>query len=223
LPPTAFLCGHRKPLYPIKDSLATAGLILKNDDIQALKDNIPEIAILAPRLQGGGLRGGDNVVRGLKSGAFTINGDYPEWNLIDPVTVTQGRFLNHMDLIEKRKVAVIGSKVYDALFKPGENPLGQYVRIQGVYFNVIGVFKPQNSNVNFGGDKDQTIFMPFTTLQKTYNYGDVVGWFAITSKEGIPVSVVEEKVVKLMKERHSVHPDDDQAIGHFNLEVQYKK
>jgi len=219
----SFFMWTQKTTLPYKGFPRDRWFNFKNDDIQALKDNVPEIAILAPRLQGGGLRGGDNVVRGLKSGAFTINGDYPEWNLIDPVTVTQGRFLNHMDLIEKRKVAVIGSKVYDALFKPGENPLGQYVRIQGVYFNVIGVFKPQNSNVNFGGDKDQTIFMPFTTLQKTYNYGDVVGWFAITSKEGIPVSVVEEKVVKLMKERHSVHPDDDQAIGHFNLEVQYKK
>jgi len=219
----SFFMWTQKTALPYKGFPRNREFNFKNDDIQALRDNIPEIAILAPRLQGGGSRGGDNVVRGLKSGAFTINGDYPEWNLIDPVTVTQGRFLNHMDLLEKRKVVVIGSKVYDALFKPGENSLGQYIRIQGVYFSVIGTFKPQNSNVNFGGDKDQSIFMPFTTLQKTYNYGDVVGWFAITSKEGVPASVVEKKVVKLMKQRHSIHPDDDQAIGHFNLEVQYKK
>lgn len=219
----SFFMWTQRTTMPYKGFPRNRWFNFKNDDIQALRDNIPEIAILAPRLQGGGLRGGDNVVRGLKSGAFTINGDYPEWNLIDPVTVTQGRFLNHMDVLEQRKVAVIGSKVYDALFKPGENPLGQYIRIQGVYFGVIGVFKPKNSNVNFGGDKDQTIFMPFTTLQKTYNYGDVVGWFAITSKEGVQASVVEEKAVKLMKQRHSIHPNDDQAIGHFNLEVQYKK
>ncbi|MCK9616597.1 MAG: ABC transporter permease [Lentimicrobiaceae bacterium] len=219
----SFFMWTQKTTMPYKGFPRNRWFNFKNDDIKALRDNIPEIEILAPRLQGGGFRGGDNVVRGLKSGAFAINGDYPEWNLIDPVSVTQGRFINEMDVLEKRKVAVIGSKVYDALFKPGENPLGQYIRIQGVYFNIIGVFKPKNSNVNFGGDKDQTIFMPFTTLQKTYNYGDVVGWFAITSKENVPVSEIEEKVVKLMKQRHSVHPDDDQAIGHFNLEVQYKK
>lgn len=219
----SFFMWTQKTTIPYKGFPRNRWFNFKNDDIEGLRRSVPEIEILAPRLQGGGFRGGDNVTRGLKSGAFTINGDYPEWNLIDPVTITQGRFLNQMDILEKRKVAVIGSKVYDALFNPGENPLGQYIRIQGVYFNVIGVFKPNNSNVNFGGDKDQSIFMPFSTLQKTYNYGDVVGWFAITSKEGVPASEVEEKVVALMKQRHSVHPDDDQAIGHFNIEAQYKK
>jgi len=194
-----------------------------NEDIKALRDNIPEIDLLAPRLQGGGFRGGDNVVRGLKSGAFTINGDYPDWNHIDPVTLTSGRFLNENDILGQRKVAVLGNKVVDILFKPGEVPLDQYIRIQGVYFKVIGTFKPANSNVNFGGDKEQTIFMPFTTLQKTYNYGNVVGWFAITSKTGIPASVVEDKAIALMARRHSVSPNDKEALGHFNMENEYKK
>lgn len=194
-----------------------------NEDIKALRDNIPEIELLAPRLQGGGFRGDDNVVRGLKSGAFTINGDYPDWNRIDPVTITSGRFLNENDILGLRKVAVLGNKVVDILFKPGEVPLDQYIRINGVYFKVIGTFKPANSNVNFGGDKEQTIFMPFTTLQKTYNYGNVVGWFAMTSKEGIQASVVEDKAIALLARRHSVSPLDKEALGHFNMENEYKK
>ncbi len=194
-----------------------------NDDIKALRENIPEIDLLAPRLEGGGMRGGDNVVRGLKSGAFTINGDYPDWNRIDPVTMTSGRFLNENDILGQRKVAVIGNKVGDILFKPGEVRLDQYIRIKGVYFKVIGTFKPANSNVNFGGDKEQTIFMPFTTLQKTYNYGSVVGWFAMTSKSGIPVTVVEDKAIALMARRHSVSPEDKEALGHFNMEKEYNK
>lgn len=194
-----------------------------NGDIKALRDNIAEIDLLAPRLQGGGFRGGDNVVRGLKSGAFTINGDYPAWNRIDPVTLTSGRFLNENDILGQRKVAVLGNKVVEILFKPGEVPLDQYIRIQGVYFKVIGTFKPANSNVNFGGDKEQTIFMPFTTLQKTYNYGDVVGWFAMTSKPGIPASAIEDKAIALMARRHNVSPKDKEALGHFNMEKEYKK
>ena len=194
-----------------------------NDDIKALRENIPEIDLLAPRLEGGGMRGGDNVIRGLKSGAFTINGDYPDWNRIDPVTMTSGRFLNENDILGQRKVAVIGNKVADILFKPGEVRLDQYIRIKGVYFKVVGTFKPANSNVNFGGDKEQTIFMPFTTLQKTYNYGSVVGWFAMTSKPGIPVTVVEDKAIALMARRHSVSPADKEALGHFNMEKEYNK
>jgi len=150
-------------------------------------------------------------------------GDYPEWNLIDPVVIDNGRFLNHADIKEKRKVAVIGNKVNEVLFAPGENAVGQYIQIQGIYFQVIGVFKPKNSGVNFGGDKEQSVFIPLTTFQRVYNWGDIIGWFAFTSKPGVPASLVEEKASALLRRRHSVSPDDPQAIGSFNLEKQYNQ
>lgn len=196
----------------------------RNSDIEALRAQIPEIEVLAPRIQGRGGPGSvDNVVRRKNSGAFTVNGDYPEWNLIDPVKMQKGRFLNQNDIIHNRKVAVIGNRVYESLFETNEEAIGEYIRIQGVYFQVIGIFEPQNSNIGFGGDKAESIFIPFTTLQRTYNYGDVVGWFAITSKEDIPVSVVEEKALAYLKRRHNISPDDSQAIGHMNLEKEFKK
>ncbi len=195
----------------------------KADDIEALRKEIPEIDILSPRTQGGGSREGNNVVRGTKSGAFSIMGDYPEWNEIDPVTITAGRFLNNADLKEKRKVVVIGSKVVEILFQPGENPLGQYIQIQGIYFQVIGTFKPLTTGINFGGDKEQSIYMPLTTFQRVYNWGDVIGWFAFTSKKGIAASEVEEKASALLRRRHMVSPDDTQAIGSFNLEKQFNQ
>ena len=195
----------------------------KNDDIDALKREIPEIEHLAPRTQGGGFRGGNNVIRGSKSGAFSVMGDYPEWNLIDPVEINKGRFINNADLKEKRKIAVIGNKVYDVLFAPGEEAIGQYIQIQGIYFQVVGVFKPKNSGVNFGGDKEQSVFIPLTTFQRVYNWGDIIGWFAFTSKPGIAASEIEEKAAALLKRRHSVAPDDPQAIGSFNMEKQYNQ
>jgi putative ABC transport system permease protein len=196
----------------------------RNSDIQGLKDHIPEIEIIAPRIQAGsGPSGSDNVVRNLNSGNFTVNGDFPEWNLIDPVDIVNGRFLNHMDVMEYRKVAVIGDKVYEALFEKDEEPLGQYIRIRGVYFQVIGVFKPKNSNIGFGGDKAQSIFIPFSTLQRTYNYGDIVGWFALTARPDVPASVVEKKAIEYMKRKHSIAPEDDYAIGKVNLDAEFRK
>lgn len=193
------------------------------DDIAALKKDVPEIDIIAPRTQNGGYNGGNNVVRGTKSGAFTIFGDYPEWNEIDPVNIIGGRFLNHADLSEKRKVVVIGSKVSEILFSPDEKPVGQYIQIQGIYFQVIGVFKPMNNGVNFGGEKESSIFMPLTTFQRVYNWGNVIGFFAFTSKKGIPASVVEEKAAAVLRRRHNVAPEDKQAIGSFNLEKQFNQ
>jgi len=196
----------------------------RNDDIEALKRSIPDIDVLAPRLQArGGSSATDNVVRGLKTGSFTVNGDYPEWNKIDPVKMLEGRFLNHLDLENKRKVAVIGDMVKEILFETEEDPLGKYIRINGVYFQVVGVFSPLNSNIGFGGDKAQSIYIPFTTLQQTYNYGDVVGWFAMTAKPGISASVIDEKARDLLKRRHKIAPHDKTAINGVNLDEQFKK
>lgn len=213
----------RPTTMPYKGLPRNRRYFYRNDDIQALRDNIKEIELISPRLEGGGRRSGNNVVRNEKAGAFNVYGDYPEWNQIDPAEIVKGRFINRLDIEHKRKVAVIGQRVYDVLFEKDEDPLGKYVRINGIYFQVVGVFKPKNQNMNFGGDKEQSIHMPFTTLQQAFNYGDIVGWFALTSKEGIPVSVVEEKAISLLKERHKVAPDDNRAVGFFNLDKEYKQ
>lgn len=198
--------------------------MFNNEDIQAIRDNVPEIRYLAPKIQGWSSGdGSNNTVRKDKTGAFSIMGDFPDWNKIDPSEMILGRFINELDIEEKRKVAVIGTRVREVLFEPDEDPVGDYIQIQGVYFKVVGVFKPLNTNINFGGEKEQSIYLPFTTLQKTYNYGDIVGWFSITSKENVSVSIVEEKVLKLLAARHSIHPDDEEAFGHFNLEEEFQK
>ena len=193
------------------------------EDIQAIKDQVPEIDLVAPKLQGGRWGSdGDNVVRGKYSGSYTVNGDYPEVFKIDPVKIEAGRLLNNKDINEKRKVAVLGIRVRNVLFEPNENPIGQQIRIQGVYFTVIGIISPKG-NVNMNGDKKEMIWIPFSTLQQVYNYGNLVGFFAMTAKKGISASVAEAKVRHLLAERHQVSPDDEMALGGFNIEKEFKK
>jgi putative ABC transport system permease protein len=193
-----------------------------NGDTQALIDNIPEIEYIAPRIQGFNRSGDNNVVRAERTGNFQIQGDYPEYNLIDPVKMLQGRFINNLDITNERKVIVIGQRVYEEMFAPGENPIGEYLRITGVYFKVVGLFKSKKNDQQ-ADHENQQVFMPFTTLQKTYNYGDVVGWYSITAKKNVSVSTIEEKAKKIMKQRHSLSPDDDRAIGSANVEEEFKK
>lgn len=193
-----------------------------NADTRALIDNIPEIEYIAPRIQGFNRTGDNNVVRGDRTGSFQIQGDYPEYNLIDPMDITQGRFINQPDIDESRKNIVIAQRVFEEMFEPDENPIGEYLRISGVYFKIVGVCRSKKTQQQ-AERENQQIFMPFTTLQKTYNYGDIVGWYSITSKANVPVSVIEEKAKDLMKKRHSVAPEDDRAIGSANVEKEFMK
>jgi putative ABC transport system permease protein len=185
--------------------------------------NIPEIDLIAPRMQAGGFRGaGDNVVRGERSGAFDIYGDTPDFFRISPMNILHGRVLNEIDVNEYRKVIVIGERVYNEMFNAGENPLGEYLRIQGVYCKVIGVVRSKADG--FQAERDErSVFMPLTTMQRTYNLGDLVGWYSITAKEGVPASHAEQLARDLMKERHHIHPDDDRAVGSWNMENEYNK
>ncbi|MEN8247258.1 MAG: ABC transporter permease [Thermodesulfobacteriota bacterium] len=193
-----------------------------NDDIKALKQNIPEIQYLGPRNQAGGHRGVTNVTRGLKDGAFSINGDYPEYRHIQLLKITSGRFINDLDMHDRRKVAVIGTRVREILFKKEEAPLGEYILVRGVYFKVVGVFTT-NGEGDQAEEETQTIFIPFSTFQQAFNYGNRVSWFSITSQPHVTASAVEKKAIALLAERHQVSPDDKIAFGRYNVEKEYRK
>ena len=195
----------------------------KNKDIEYIKANLSDVEYISPKLFGPSSNSGDNTIRGKKSGAFNITGDYPEFLIIDPWTPVKGRLLNEIDIMQSRKVCIIGERVVEVMFNKDEDPIGEYLKINGVYYQVVGVVHPE-TRVNFNGRrKEESIMIPFTTMQKTYNMGDVVHFFAVTSKPGVPVSKVEDRLKELLKARHHVAPDDRQAVGSFNIEVEWKK
>jgi putative ABC transport system permease protein len=166
--------------------------------------------------------GGTNVTRGLRSGGFSVMGDVPEIREVQAMRIVEGRFLNRLDLEEKRKVAVIGSRVREVLFETDEHPVGASIEIQGVYFTVVGVFASVQSGERAERDV-QTVYLPFTTFQHAFNYGDRVGWLAVTSIPGVPASQVQEKVLTLLKSRHRVSPSDRRAFGSWNMEEEYNR
>jgi putative ABC transport system permease protein len=192
------------------------------EDIQAIKDNVPELAVLAPSAQLGGFRGENNVSRGTKTGPFAVRGDFPENRFIQVFKLTSGRYLNDLDIKERRKVCVIAPRVEEVLFNKGESPLGQYIQVNGTYFKVIGTITTDK-----GGDdaeeKMQTIYIPFTTFQQAFNWGGKIGWFSMTAKPQFEASLMEEKVKKILAQRHRISPDDPYAIGSWNSQKEFKK
>jgi len=195
----------------------------KNPDVDALKRDIDGLLYVSPRNQLGGFRGSNNVVRGTKTGAYNVYGDYPEFILQQPMNILKGRFINYGDIANNRKVTVIGEGVIRELYAPGEEALGSYIKVQGVNFLVVGVYK---SISNMGGDAEESqkqLYIPFTTFQQAFNYGDIVGWMTITAQDDKPITDLKEDIFKFLKNRHTVDPTDDRAIGHFDLYQEFKK
>lgn len=194
----------------------------KLEDVGAIKQNVPGLKYVSPRNQLGGFGGNNNVVRGLKSGSFNVYGDYPEIINQQPMDITSGRFINYNDIEAKRKVAVIGNGVVSALYETGETVLGSYVKINGVNFMVIGTYKKKGQNRD-AEEAQKEIYVPFTSFSQAFNMGNNVGWMAITAKDGYSITKLKDEVVAVVKKRHSVHPEDDRAIGYFDLYEQFNK
>ena len=189
---------------------------LKLEDVNTLATRVPQIQYIAPRIVKGAFGGQPgNVVNGQRTGYYSIYGDFPVLSKIAVQKIYNGgRFVNEGDITDYRKVCVIGERTKKELFAKDVDPIGKFIKIDNVFFKVIGIKKFEDGG-GFGDDGDITI--PFSTYRKLYNTGNNVGWLAIAAYDDADVIAVEQDVKKILKNIHQVSPDDERAIGSFNL------
>ena len=154
---------------------------MRNRDIETIKEKVQGIKYISPMHWGE--QGANNIVRGQKAGSYNVRGVYPDYFNIETQHIYYGRLFNEIDMKEKRKVCLIGTRVYEVLFNPGEDPTGQYVRVNGIYYQVIGVIKAK-PRASIGGRTEESVMLPFTTLQQTTNNGDKFWFLCITGEDG---------------------------------------
>ena len=189
---------------------------LKLSDVEVLKKRIPEIQYIAPRNATGVFGGSPALtVRGQKSGNYNVYGDFPVYTKIATKKIfDQGRFINQSDIDYDRRVCIIGERTKRELFEDSEEAVGSFLRINGIYFRVVGVHK----FVPGGGfESDGDIFIPFTTFNKLYNKADGVDFMSIAAFDDADIIQVEKDVKSVLKSIHQVDPTDERAFGSFNL------
>ena len=211
-----FVWSQRSSI-PYKGLNAGRNIRMTNADMDALRREVPEMAVLAPSTELGGTF---TVSYKTKSSSFRVRGDHPEYRQIEPIIILKGRFLNRLDLQQKRKVAVIGERIIEVLFG-AQDPIGQYINIKGAFFRIVGVARGMGKGEDLIQNA-QTIYIPTTTLQQTYNQGNNIGYFAMTPRPGIPAAVVEEKAKQVLMKRLLVDPRDVKAFGSANVEKEFQ-
>ena len=197
-------------------------ITLKIQDAEVLKKQVKNIKFIAPRIVAGvfGSAGG-SIVRGTKTGTYSVYGEYPEYIKIATSKIYDGgRFINQSDIQDDRKVCVIGERTQLELFEDDEDPIGKYVSINKINFKVVGVHKFVQGG-GFGDDGD--IYIPFTTFKKIFNTGDDVGFFMIAADENADGVKVEKDIKATLKQIHKIDPNDERAIGGFNLGEIFRK
>jgi len=203
-------------IFPSVTSVAFMGfpigrqINLTEADMAAIRQQIPGVRYLSSENPLGTFTNSDiSVTFGLKSGSFGVLGVADQYfNIKEKVDFNDGRRLNKGDQTENRKVVVIGTKVSERLFSNHAQAIGKEININGIAFKVIGLFYDKGNQ----GRMSERIYMPVSAFKKAFGGGLDVALIAVRPKPGVNGIELEENIMKLLKQRHKIAPDDVRAI-----------
>jgi putative ABC transport system permease protein len=180
------------------------------DDVDALSANLPQITHITPNVEKQA-----NVQYDTRDFTFTVSGNNPNVYEIRSLKLGQGRFYNMQDQVQRARVAVIGSEAKEKLFS-GRNAIGEYIRLDGLSFEVVGVLSAKMQEGN--DDINRVVYIPFTTMSdlKNTHYLDTI-WFNYETPQ---FEQIEPEVRTIMASQHKFNQTDRQAVRVFNLMTQ---
>ena len=183
-------------------------------DVERLKHHVPELETVSPVLS----HWGGTAVYDDKKTNCTMKGLLPDYQKVDAPQMFYGRYINDMDVRQNRKVCVIGKRVYKELFPGGGDPCGKRIRVDDIYYDVVGV-DYSAGNINVNGRAETSVSVPLTLMQKAYNLGDSVHLICVTAKPGVTMNSITQKMRTVIAQAHKVDPADEKAVTVFNTEV----
>lgn len=149
---------------------------------------------------------------GSEYGNYNTQSCHPDYMDIEKFEITQGRFLNDIDMQYHRKVMVIGEDIREALFK-NVDPIGQVLKVGNVPFKVIGVYDELDPR-----EGTRQGLIPIATAQALFNGGNKIHNLALTTTDVTKAQSqkMEEEIKNLLAKNHKFNPEDQRAIGMYN-------
>jgi putative ABC transport system permease protein len=178
----------------------------KDEDLKFIPLQNPEVDLITAVIYRS-----DTLAYGEEYNSYSLQGVHPAKATMDniEIPVGSGRFINEIDEREKRKVIVLSPRMKEVLFK-GKNPLGEYVKAGEIVYQVVGVYKGEESNY------DAPAYIPFHTAQMLYKRGFGFADIIFTVK-GISTQeeydAFEKRFRRQMGVRHKFDPEDLRALG----------
>ena len=185
-------------------------------DVKRLRAQVPELDVITPTIT----RWGSNATHDDRSSSGIVKGVLPDMQRVSEPKMLYGRYINQMDIVQGRKVCVIGKQVYKNLFPKGGDPCGDVIRIDSVYFSVVGV-NYADGNMNVNGNDQQAIYMPLSLVQQIYNRGESIDMICVTGRPGVTMSDITDRIRTVIALDHHVDPKDEKGEMVFNTEMMF--
>lgn len=180
-------------------------------DAVAIQNQVPAVVGVAPELNGREL-----VTYQNRNANVSVVGTNEQFLKVRSFEMARGRFLSALDVERSSQAAVIGSTLAERLFDQA-SPIGQFVRIKGISFEIIGVAAQKGSNL--GLDYDNAIFVPITTQasrlvgRRQSPYGTEVSFISVSAQDRDSMSTATFQITNLLRLRHNIRDEDDFFIN----------
>jgi putative ABC transport system permease protein len=189
---------------------------LTNDDREEIRGGVGGIDHISSRF---GISGNLRVRYKKETTTFDVRAVHPDYQYVEKTIVTEGRFLNDFDIAEYRKVAVIGVRVKDAIFKK-ESALGKNLEINGVAFRVVGLYTDDG-----GQNEQERIYLPLSTAQRAFGGANRIGMIMMTTGD-TPVAETEGMATDVkhrLAARHTFSTEDPRALSVENNNIEFQR
>jgi putative ABC transport system permease protein len=186
---------------------------LRPEDAKAIRDQVAGIRYMSP-----GLNARTQVVSPIGNWNTQVQGASEEFADIRSWPLQFGAFFTAPDVDRAAKVAVLGSVARDQLFGVGADPTGATIRIKNQPFKVIGVMISKGQSAMPGQDQDDTVIVPYTTVQKKLQGVEHVSNITISAEDGMALEEMTTQISALLRTRHRIQPDEEDDFSVRTLE-----
>ncbi len=178
--------------------------MFKVDDAEAIGREIFGMEAVAPTVSRS-----QQAIYGNKNWSTSVMGATNSYLKVRDWDLEIGRLFTDGELRSGGTVCIIGSTVRKELFG-NQDPLGDFIRLQRLSCQVIGVLEPKGQT-GFGQDQDDLVMIPLRTLQRRIAGSTDVDAIYVSARDGISTTAVKEDIERLMRERRRIAPgkDDD--------------
>jgi putative ABC transport system permease protein len=186
---------------------------LTADDADAIRAQVTGIRYMSP-----GLNARTQVVSSSANWNTSVQGTSDEILDIRSWPLQYGSFFTAQDVERGTKVAVLGSVARDQLFGAGADPTGATIRIKNQPFKVLGVLAAKGQSAMPGQDQDDTIIVPYTTVQKKLQGVDHISSITISAEDGVSLPAMTEEITAVVRARHRLQSGEDDDFSVRTLE-----
>ncbi len=186
---------------------------LSYKDVDRLRLMVPELDVVTPVVSSWG----QTAVYDKQSVSCSVKGVKADYRYIETPKLLYGRYLNETDVMQERKVCIIGRRIYESLFPAGGDPCGTYIQAGPIYYRIVGV-DISAGNMSINGRADETVTIPLTVAQKIFHRGANVDLICLTGKSGVKMSSLSTRIRSIIAREHLFDPDDEQALMQINTE-----